>query len=62
MLNACERMVRAAPGMNTALSAMTTLVTDAPRIAMIANARINAGNDIIASMIRWTIRSVMPPK
>ena len=27
---------------------MTTLVTDAPRIAMIANARINAGNDIIA--------------
>ena len=55
-------MVRAAPGMNTALSAITTLVTDAPRPAIIARARISAGNDIMASMILWTTRSVMPPK
>ena len=55
-------MVRDAPGTNTALKAITTLTIDAPNTAIIANARMSAGKDIIASITRWTARSVLPPK
>jgi len=54
--------MRAVLGMYTMLSAITTLFSDEPRAAMIAMARISVGNEIIASMSRWTIRSVTPPK
>ncbi len=44
------------------LRAMTTLFSDAPSAAMIEMARIKGGNAIRASMTRWMIRSVLPPK
>ena len=44
------------------LRAMTTLFSDAPSAAMIEIARMSGGKAIMASMMRWTIRSVMPPK
>ena len=44
------------------LRAMTTLFNDAPRAAMIEIARMSGGKAIMASMTRWTIRSVTPPK
>ena len=49
-------------GTYTMLNAITTLRIEAPKAAMIAMARINVGNAIIASMNLWTIRSVFPPK
>ena len=44
------------------LRAMTTLFSDAPSAAMIEMARMSGGKAIRVSMIRWTTRSVMPPK
>ena len=59
---AWERRTRAVLGMKAMLRAMTTLFSDAPKAAMIEIARISGGKAIMASMTRWMIRSVLPPK
>ena len=48
--------------MKAMLRAITTLLRDAPRAAMMAIARIRAGKAIMASTILWMMRSVLPPK
>src|SRR5262249_20212256 len=61
-VRAWERRTRAVLGMKAMLRAMTTLLRDAPKAAMIAIARIRAGKAIMVSIILWMMRSVLPPK
>src|SRR5216684_1676404 len=62
MAIAWERRNRAAMGMYETMRAMTPLVREEPRAAMMAIASIRGGKAIMVSINRWMMRSVLPPK
>ncbi len=59
--SATERTVRAAVGTSSRRSASTTLLTDCPRAAMSASARMIGGSAISESTTRWLPESEAPP-
>ena len=54
--------MRAVLGIYTMLKAIITLSNEAPSVAIMAIARIRVGKEIKASINRWAVRSVTPPK